>query len=106
MEGTQRSQPISTENREIARNSGEESGSMPMADPQADDVPRLYGESSLAEIRRLAIGNPDLVFTSLAHRIDFHLLRKSFGEIRKSRAAGVDGMTAAEYARNLDQNPL
>jgi group II intron reverse transcriptase/maturase len=77
---------------------------MPMADTQADDVPWLYGESSLAGIRRLATSDPDLVFTSLAHRIDFHPLWKSFGEIRKSNVAGVDGMTAAEYARNLDQN--
>ena len=67
MEGTQRSQPVSTENREIAGNSGEESGSMTLTDTQADDVPWLYGGSSLEGIRRLAISNPDLVF--IVHNI-------------------------------------
>jgi len=77
---------------------------MSVEDSQEAEAPWFYGESSLVRIRQLAISDPDLVFTSLAHRIDFYLLRKSFKEIRKSKAAGVDKVTAEEYAENLDQN--
>ncbi|MBW2741486.1 MAG: group II intron reverse transcriptase/maturase, partial [Deltaproteobacteria bacterium] len=62
------------------------------------------GESSLVRIKMLAEANPDLVFTSLAHRIDLSLLRKSFRQLRKNESTGVDKITAKEYAGNLDEN--
>ena len=43
-------------------------------------------------------------FTTLAHLIDEDFLRDAFGKIRKKAAAGVDGVTAQEYARDLDAN--
>ncbi len=63
--------------------------------------PVLVGDTSLANIRMLAQNNSDLVFTSLAHRIDLSLLRDSFRVVRRSEAAGVDGMTAREYAEQF-----
>ena len=70
-----------------------------------DNVPMiLEREASYTRIRVLAQNNPEMVFTSLAHRIDVGLLRKSFREIRSSNAAGVDKVTAEEYAENLDTN--
>ncbi len=75
-----------------------------METQQALKPPVLFGDSSIARISRLAKHDPDLVFTSLAHRIDFPLLRKSFMKVRKSDAAGVDKVTAKEYAENLDEN--
>jgi len=103
MGDTRRSQTISTENREIAEDTAG-SGPMMSEAPQEGGPPWLYGESSVAKIRILAKSRPDLVFTSLAHRIDFHMLRKSFGEVRKSKSAGVDRVTAGQYAANLDEN--
>ena len=61
-------------------------------------------ESSLVKIRVLAESDPEMVFTSLAHRIDLHLLKKSFLQVRRSEAAGVDKITAKKYAENLDKN--
>ena len=43
-------------------------------------------------------------FTTLAHLIDEEFLRESFGHIRKNAAAGVDGVTAGEYAEDLEAN--
>lgn len=104
MEDTQRLQTISTDNQEIALqaiqnsegvfyNSGE--GMIPMV---------LEREPSFTRIRMLAQENPEMIFTSLAHRIDMGLLRESFRQIRKSNAGGVDKVTAKEYAKNLDIN--
>jgi group II intron reverse transcriptase/maturase len=66
--------------------------------------PILVGDNSFAKIRMLAENNPDMVFTSLANRIDLGLLRDSFRLVRKSESAGVDGVTAKQYAENLDEN--
>jgi RNA-directed DNA polymerase len=43
-------------------------------------------------------------FTTLAHLIDEEFLREAFGHIKKKAAAGVDGVTAEAYARELDAN--
>jgi len=51
-----------------------------------------------------AEAEPGLVFTSLAHRIDYSLLRKSFRQLRKNASTGVDKVTAKQYAVNLDEN--
>jgi len=64
----------------------------------------LQGESSLERIRMLAESEPDLVFTSVVDRIDLYLLKKSFRQIRKKKSAGVDKITAKEYAKDLDEN--
>ncbi len=70
----------------------------------SDKPPVLVGESSLVRIEMLADANPSLVFTSLAHRIDLSLLRKSFRQLRKNKSTGVDKVTAKEYAKNHDKN--
>jgi len=104
MGDTRRSQTISTESQGIAKQAACDSGRC-FKDPTGDDTPPLLvGESSLGRIRMLARSEPDLVFTSLAHRIDLYLLKKSFRQIRKSKSAGVDKVTAKEYAKDLDQN--
>ncbi|MBL7175756.1 MAG: group II intron reverse transcriptase/maturase, partial [Desulfobacteraceae bacterium] len=66
--------------------------------------PILVNESSLLKIRMLAEREPNLIFTSLAYRIDFYLLKKCFRKVRRSRSAGVDKITAKEYSKNLDEN--
>jgi group II intron reverse transcriptase/maturase len=48
--------------------------------------------------------DPEYVFTTLAHRLDEALLRQAYGLTRKGGAVGVDGETAEEYGKDLDQN--
>lgn len=68
------------------------------------EPPILAGESSLVRIKLAAIKNPDMAFTSIAHRIDLHLLKRSYREINKSKSTGVDKISAEEYSENLDRN--
>ena len=103
MEDTQRSQPISTENQEIAKQAACETGqSSPTSWENRPLV--LAGESSLEWVRMLARKEPEMVFTSLAHRIDLDLLKQSFRKIRKNDSTGVDKVTAREYGVNLEKN--
>jgi group II intron reverse transcriptase/maturase len=103
MGDTQKSPTISTTNQGIAAKVAGDSGHG-LADPMGDGPPLLVGESSLARIRMLAESEPNLVFTSVAHRIDLYLLKKSFRQVRKSKSAGVDKITAKQYAKDLDEN--
>jgi group II intron reverse transcriptase/maturase len=103
MGDTQRSPTISTGNQGIVAKAACDSG-QGFKDPAGDGPPLLVGESSLTRIRMLAESDPNRVFTSLAHRIDLYLLKKSFRQVRKSKSAGVDKITAKEYAKNLDEN--
>jgi len=96
MGDTQRSQTISAENQGIAEQT--------VCDPDGGSPPTLIGEHSFGKLRMPAEKNPDMVFTSLVHRIDLSLLRDSFRRVRKSKSAGVDGVTAKKYAENLDTN--
>ncbi len=99
MGDTQKSQTISTKSRKIARTVACNSTPIEWGCP-----PVLTGETSLIKIKLLAQSDPELVFTSVVHRIDFDLLKQSFRKIRKSESAGVDKVTAKEYAEDLDQN--
>ena len=103
MGDTQRLPTISTENQGIAAKVAGDSGQS-LADPPGDVPPLFEGESSLVRIRMLAESEPELVFTSVADRIDLYLLRKSFRQVRKSKSAGVDKITAKQYAKDLDEN--
>jgi hypothetical protein len=103
MGDTQRSPTISTESQGIAAKAACDSG-QGLEDPTEDGPPLLVGESSLARIRLLAEMEPNLVFTSVAHKIDLYLLKKSFRQVRKSKSAGVDKITAKQYGKDLDEN--
>jgi len=60
--------------------------------------------TKLQGIAEQAIQYPDMVFTTLVHLIDVDFLREAYRLTRKDRSAGVDKVTAKEYARNLDEN--
>lgn len=47
---------------------------------------------------------PEMVFTTLIHKIDVDFLREAFHRIRKKSFPGVDKMTAKKYAENLEEN--
>jgi len=57
----------------------------------------------LQRIAMLAREDPERAFLSLAHHIDVDLLREAYRRTRKDGAAGVDGETAAEYGKDLDE---
>ena len=73
---------------------------------------RTTGETSssptvstkLQRIAEQAIQYPEMKFTTLAHLIDQDLLREAYRRTRKSGAPGCDGVTAAEYAEDLEAN--
>ncbi len=55
-------------------------------------------------IATLAREAPQRSFTSLAYLMDLEWLREAYRRTRKDGAVGVDGQTAADYARQLDAN--
>jgi group II intron reverse transcriptase/maturase len=60
--------------------------------------------TKLQWIAEQAVREPGRVFTTLAHLIDVEFLKEAYRRTRKDGAAGVDGVTAKEYAENLDEN--
>ncbi len=62
--------------------------------------------TKLQQIAEQARRYPRRVFTTLAHHIDVDLLREAYRRTRKSSAPGVDGVTAKQYAENLESNLL
>lgn len=58
-------------------------------------------QQRLAEIAR---AHPQRSFTSLAHHLDEDWLEAAWHRVRKDGAAGVDGVTAAEYEADLATN--
>lgn len=58
-------------------------------------------QEKLAELARI---EPKLELTTLAHHIDETWLREAYRRTRKDGAAGVDGVTAAQYETALEAN--
>lgn len=61
-------------------------------------------ETQLREIAEQAVRYPQMIFTTLAHRMDVDFLREAYRRTRKDGAPGVDRVTAKEYAVNLEEN--
>ena len=60
--------------------------------------------TKLQRIAQQAIQNRAMVFTTLAHLMDVELLREAYERTRKDAAPGIDGITAQQYAGNLEAN--
>jgi len=60
--------------------------------------------TKLQRIATQAAQHPDRVFTTLAHLIDKDFLQEAYHRTCKSSAPGIDGVTAQEYAVQLDTN--
>lgn len=58
----------------------------------------------LSKVAERAQREPEGRFHSLAHLIDVPALRRAFARLRADAAAGVDGVTKAQYGQNLDEN--
>ena len=60
--------------------------------------------TKLERIAKLAKQMPGVALTSLSHHIDIDWLREAYRRTRKGGATGIDGVTADEYAANLEDN--
>jgi len=60
--------------------------------------------TQLQTIAEQAIHRPEMVFTALAHEIDVEWLREAYRRTNKRGGAGIDGVTAAAYAEDLEEN--
>lgn len=60
--------------------------------------------TKLQRIAELARKAPTMAIRTLAHHIDAEFLRVAYQRTRKDGAAGVDELTAADYAANLEGN--
>jgi len=56
------------------------------------------------KIAELAQREPKLTLTTLAHHVDEEWMREAYRRTRKDAAAGVDGVTAAQYEADLETN--
>ena len=71
-----------------------------MTDPQTSDSM----STKLQRIAARAGRDRKASFRSLAHLVDLPALHRAYGLIQKNRAAGVDGVTRAQYERDLQGN--
>lgn len=55
-------------------------------------------------IATLAKQSPEMGLTSLAYLMDIDWLHEAYRRTRKNGAAGVDGLTAADYEQSLERN--
>ncbi len=70
-----------------------------------DGTPRPIDVSTkLLRIAKLAREDPKRALTTLAHHIDIEFLREAYRRTRKDGATGVDGQTAEDYEKNLEDN--
>ena len=58
----------------------------------------------LQRLAAQAAHDPPRVFTALASLIDTDFLRAAYQHTSKASAAGIDGVTAQQYAEHLDEN--
>lgn len=61
-------------------------------------------ETKLARISQMSSENPDMVFTSIGHLINKELLRSCHEKMDGKKAVGIDGVSKAEYEKNLEGN--
>jgi RNA-directed DNA polymerase len=60
--------------------------------------------TKLQQIAEQAVNEPDRVFTHLMYLVDVDFLKEAYRRTRKDAAPGMDGITAEQYAENLDEN--
>ncbi len=62
--------------------------------------------SALGRVREVARRDKKARFTALLHHVSLGRLRSAYWAIRPQAAPGVDGVTWAEYGRDLEANLL
>ena len=64
---------------------------------------RESGSSGLDRVRQAAKEDKKLRFTALLHHVNIDLLRRSYYNLKREAAAGVDGVTWEEYGDGLEE---
>ena len=64
---------------------------------------RESGSSGLDRVRQAAKGDKQLRLTALLHHVNIELLRRSYYNLQRQAAAGVDGVTWQEYGDGLEE---
>jgi RNA-directed DNA polymerase len=59
--------------------------------------------NGLDRVRQAAKKDKELQFTALMHHVTTDLLRRSYHSLKRRAAAGVDGVTWAEYGEDLEE---
>ncbi len=60
--------------------------------------------TKLASITLRAGEDPECKFISLAHLLSKDFLKECFGELKRDKAPGIDGVTAREYDENFQMD--
>ena len=69
--------------------------------PRAQNRDKV-GQSGLERVREAARKDGKLKFVSLLHHADVDALRRSFYQLKKTAAVGIDGITWQEYEHDLE----
>ncbi len=73
-------------------------------EPNPNRTPsREIGPSGLDRVRQAAKGDPKMRFTALLHHVNVDLLRRSYYNLKRGAAAGVDEVTWQEYGDGLEE---
>ncbi len=70
----------------------------------AENQPLTSVRTRQQHIANIAERHTDSPLTTLNHHLDMLWMHEAFARVRKDSATGVDGVTAEEYAHNLDTN--
>ncbi len=62
------------------------------------------GQTKLDRISELSVSNKDMVFNNIGHLINLSLLNELYHQLDGTKAVGVDGVTKADYGKNLEEN--
>lgn len=60
--------------------------------------------TKLTSLTQRAKENPKCKFTSLAHLLTEDFLTECFGELKRDKASGIDGVSVKEYGLTLEEN--
>ena len=60
-------------------------------------------ETKLTLIAKRAKAEPKLRFTTLAHLLDEKFLAECYGELKRGKASGIDGVSVEEYGKGLEE---
>ena len=91
-------------------NSGNSEAGKAARNSRDRDRPLSVHRDGIAVLNRLdrisqrAEGDPKAVFNNLFSLLDFKLLWQAFGQLKKGKAPGIDGVTLRDYGENLMGN--
>ena len=105
-ESDRRIVPLQPEHQSGFENSGNAEAGKAARNSRDRDWPLSVLRDGTAVLNRLdrisqrAEGDPETVFNNLFSLLDFKLLWQAFGQLKKGKAPGIDGVTLRDYGEN------